>query len=263
MQEMKLTLDTSVNSLVIEENGKSESLSLYSTEGFETLSKVWLKVGWNQKYSYSFTWFGRPIIQLPEDLIRIQEVIFRVKPDVIVETGVAHGGSLIYYASLCKAMDSGRVVGVDLEIRPHNREAIERHELSKYITLLEGDSVSKAVVDEVVKCLRPDDNVLVVLDSAHSKDHVLKELELYAPLVTEGSYIVATDGIMRHLWDVPSGNKNWLHDNPTEAAAQYALGHPEFVVEQPAWQFNESALSQNVTYWPGAYLLRRGSRARL
>src|SRR5947208_912335 len=125
---MKLTLDTAAKTLLMEtEQGKRE-LSLYSDEAFELISDQWLKVGWNQKYPYTFSWMGRPIIQLPEDMIRIQEVIYRVRPDVIVETGVAHGGSLIYYASLCKAMESGRVVGIDIEIRPHNRKAIENHE---------------------------------------------------------------------------------------------------------------------------------------
>lgn len=128
---MKLTIDTDAKTLSVEAQGNQRQLALYSDEAFELISDQWLKVGWNQKYSYTFTWMGRPIIQIPDDLLRIQEVIYRIKPDVIIETGVAHGGSLIFYASLFKAMGRGRVVGVDIEIRPHNRKAIESNSLRR------------------------------------------------------------------------------------------------------------------------------------
>ena len=124
---MTYTVDTTAGTIVARVDGRESRVPLYSKEGFELLSELWLKVGWNQKYTYTFSWLGRPIIQLPDDMIRIQEVIHAVRPDVIVETGVAHGGSLIYYASLCTAMGHGRVIGVDIEIRPHNRAAIEAH----------------------------------------------------------------------------------------------------------------------------------------
>src|SRR5205823_3509639 len=147
-------------------------------------------VGWGQKYSYQFSWLGRPVIQLPEDLMRIQEVVYQVKPDVIVETGVAHGGGQVFLASLCKIMGKGRVIGVDIEIRPHNRAALEVHELYSLITLIEGSSIDPAVVDKVKGAIRPSENVLVLLDANHTKDHVLKELEAYGPLVGIGSYII-------------------------------------------------------------------------
>ena len=174
-------------------------------EAFQIISEIWLKVGWNEKYVYTFSWFGRPIIQLPEDIVRIQEVIYRVKPDVIIETGIAHGGSLIFYASLCKAMGCGRVIGVDIEIRPHNRAAIEAHELASYITLLEGNSTNPEIVSSVKSRIQPGESVLVILDSNHTKAHVLHELDAYHDLVSLGSYIVATDGSMRDLHDVPRG----------------------------------------------------------
>ncbi|MFN0065134.1 MAG: CmcI family methyltransferase, partial [Chlamydiales bacterium] len=139
---MKLIIDTEKQTLETE----GTPIPLYSDEAFELLSKQWLKVGWNQKYSYTFSWMGRPIIQIPEDMIRLQEVIYAVKPDVILELGIAHGGSLIYSASLLKTMDKGRVIGVDIEIRPHNREAIESHPLFPYITMFEGSSVDPTVV---------------------------------------------------------------------------------------------------------------------
>ncbi len=142
---------------------------------------------------------GRPIIQLPEDMVRVQEVIYRLKPDLIVETGVAHGGSLIFYASLFEAMGHGRVVGIDIEIRPHNRAAIEAHQMFKRIELIEGGSTAPEIVSQVRDGIKPDETVLVLLDSNHTRDHVLEELRLYAPMVTPGSYIVATDGIMAQV----------------------------------------------------------------
>lgn len=254
---MKLIVDTEAKTLTEEDNGKVRHFDLYSKEAFERLSRQWVKVGWNQKYPYTFSWMGRPIIQLPEDMMRIQEVIYNVKPDVIIETGVAHGGSLIFYASLCKAMGKGRVIGIDVEIRPHNRKAIENHELSKFITLLEGDSVSGEIVGKAKPFVSSKEAVLVILDSCHSKAHVLKELEAYSGLVTSGSYIVATDGIMYDLYDVPRGRAEWETDNPLEAVKDFIKVHSEFVQEQPRWSFNESALSENITHWPCAWLRRR------
>src|SRR3954470_859775 len=137
---MKLEIDTDANALTVREDGKTRRLPLYSKEGFELLSDLWVKVGWNELYGYTFSWFGRPVIQLPEDMIRVQEAIWQLKPDLIIETGVAHGGSLIFYASLFQAIGKGRAVGIDIEIRPHNRSAIEAHPLSRCISLIEGSS---------------------------------------------------------------------------------------------------------------------------
>ena len=254
---MKLILDTETRTLTEEENGETRRFDLYGKEAFERLSRHWVRVGWSQKYQYTFSWMGRPVIQLPEDMLRIQEVLYRVKPDVIVETGVAHGGSLIYYASLCKAMGKGRVVGIDIEIRPHNRAAIEAHELSGYITLVEGSSTAPEVMARVRALCKPGEAVLVLLDSNHTRQHVADELEAYAGLVTPGAYIVATDGIMLDLHDVPRGSPDWTWNHPTAAAAEFAARHPEFILEQPPWPFNESALEHNITHWPGAWLRRK------
>jgi cephalosporin hydroxylase len=253
---MKIYIDTEQNSLVCEEHGGSATLPLYSKAGFEMISHLWMKVGWNEKYPYTFSWLGRPIIQIPEDIIRIQEVIYRIKPDVILETGIAHGGSLIFSASLCKLIGKGRVIGVDIEIRKHNRIAIEAHELFPFITLIEGGSTEARVVEEINSHIRPGERVLVILDSCHTREHVLAELEAFSGLVQTGSYIVATDGSMKDLWDVPRGHAEWRDDNPTNAAMDFVASHPEFVIEQPAWPFNESALTENITHWPGAFLRR-------
>jgi cephalosporin hydroxylase len=254
---MKLTIDTDAKILSVEAEGQRQELALYSNKAFELISDQWLKIGWNQRYSYTFSWMGRPIIQIPDDMVRIQEVLYRVKPDVIIETGVAHGGSLIFYASLFKAMDRGRVVGVDIEIRPHNRKAIETHELASLITLVEGSSTGPETAKRVRALLKPGEKVLVVLDSCHTKAHVAAELEEYHSLVAPGSYIVATDGCMKDMYDVPLGKANWRSDHPAAAAAEFAAKHPEFVLEQPPWPFNESTLDKNVSHWPGAFLRRK------
>jgi cephalosporin hydroxylase len=254
---MKIVIDDKRQTLICQEEQGSEELPLYSNRAFEILSDLWVKVGWNQKYAYTFTWLGRPIIQLPEDLLRIQEVLHEVQPDVIVETGVAHGGSLVFYATICRAIGRGRVIGVDIEIRPPNRQAIETHPLSNVIQLIEGDSASPATVAAVQALIAPGESVLVLLDSCHTKAHVRRELEAYSALVTPGSYLVATDGVMKDLHDVPRGRPDWAEDHPTAAAAEFASAHPEFVWEQPPWRFNESTLGRATTWWPGAFL-RRG-----
>ena len=253
---MRLSIDFEAKTLVTEDQGRQSSIPLYSKEAFEALSRAWVKIGWNEKYPYTFSWMGRPVIQNPEDMIRIQEVLYRVQPDVLIETGVAHGGSLIFYASLFKAMGKGRVIGVDIEIRPHNRKAIEAHELFSYLTLIEGSSTSPVTVEKVRSLVKEGEKALVVLDSNHAKDHVRAEMEAYHGLVSPGSYLVATDGIMKDVYDVPRGKPEWKWDHPAAAAEEFVRAHPEFVLEQPAWPFNESKLDQNVTHWPGAWVRR-------
>lgn len=255
---MRMTLDTEARTLTLLDGDQSEVLPLYSKPAFEALSRQWVRVGWNQKYQYTFSWMGRPVIQLPEDMIRMQEVISALRPDVIVETGVAHGGSLVFYASLCKAMGRGRVIGVDIEIRPHNRAAIEAHPMAELITLIEGSSTDLDVVRRVRALVRQGERCLVILDSNHSHAHVRAELEAYSDLVSPGSYIVATDGIMLDLADVPRGQPGWVDDHPARAAREFAESHPAFRIVQPPWVFNESGLDRNITHWPDAWLLRVG-----
>ena len=253
---MRLIIDTDKRTVTEEAAGGSREYPLDSPEAFRSITDHWLTVGWTQKYTYGFTWMGRPIIQLPEDMIRVQEVIHRVRPDVILETGVAHGGSLIYYASLCKAMDRGRVIGIDIEIRPHNRKAIEEHPLAGYINLIEGSSTDPATVLKAQKLIRPGERVLVLLDSCHTKSHVRAELEAYAPLVGPGSYVVATDGIMSAVAGRPGSKPGWEWDNPSEAAREFAAANPQFKLEEPGFLFNEGKIGHHVTHWPAAYLRR-------
>ncbi len=251
---MTIDLDRAVVELQTEEGFQTVAFS--SPQAFDLVSKVWLRVGWDTKHVYSFTWMGRPVIQLPEDLVRIQEVVYRIRPDVIIETGIAHGGGLVYYASLCKAMGKGRVIGVDREIRPHNRMEIEAHELFEYITLIEGNSVDPAVVAQVASLVKPGETVLVTLDSDHTKAHVLAELEAYAPLVSVGSYIIAADGIMAELAGAPRTTPDWAWNNPRAAAAEFAQNSDDFVLDTPSPVFNEGVTTGTVSYWSGGWLRR-------
>lgn len=253
-----ITIDESNGVVHLDGGGKRRTLPMSTPEAFEVVSKAWLRCGWDAKHVYTFTWLGRPVIQLPEDLIRTQEVIFQVRPDVLIETGVAHGGSLVFYASLFKALEKGRVVGIDIEIRPHNRKAIEDHFLKPFIHLIEGSSIEPAIVAQAAGHIRAGETVMVMLDSNHTRDHVLAELNAYAPLVTPGSYIVATDGIMRDLVGAPRSQPDWHVNNPYAAVDAFLKDHEEFERIQPPWLFNESTgLHANVTYWPGAWLRRK------
>lgn len=253
----KLTIDMDRGEVTLhDDGGAGRTLALGDPEAFSAISRAWLRSGWDTKYVYSFSWMGRPVIQLPEDMIRIQEVIHTVQPDVIIETGVAHGGSLVFYASLCKAMERGRVVGIDIEIRPHNRQAIEEHPLFPYITLVEGSSTDPAIVAQVASRIRPGERVLVLLDSSHTRAHVLDELRAYAPLVTPGSYAVATDGIMELVAGGPRTQPDWSWNNPRRAAEDFVAGDARFVIEEPAFPFNEGVVTERVTYWPGAFVKR-------
>jgi cephalosporin hydroxylase len=251
-----ITVDIERGTISVDENGLTRDYQLDTPEAFKIISDIWLRAGWDNKYVYSFTWLGRPLIQLPEDMIRLQELIHTVRPDVIVETGVAHGGGLIYYASLCKVMDHGRVIGIDIEIRPHNRQAIEAHRLFPLITLIEGSSVEPSVVEQVKSQITPDENAIVFLDSCHEKEHVLAELRAYSSLVKPGSYLVAMDGIMEQLTGAPRSAPDWAWNNPRQAALEFVAENNDFVIEEPRFAFNEGNVTERVTYWPSAFIKR-------
>lgn len=253
---MKIVIDTAAQTLTQQQASGDTTVGLFTKEAFETLSLEWVRVGWSLKHYHTFTWFGLPILQLPEDLLRLQEVIYSVRPAVIIETGVFLGGSLLFHASLLAAMGDGKVIGIDREIQPHIREALRSHPLAPRISLFEGSSTDPAVVTKVRNLAENAGPVLVILDSDHTREHVERELELYAPLVTKGSYIVATDGVMKDLHDVPRAQAAWKTDNPFAAVNAFAARHPEFRQQQPQWLSHDSPLTENVTYWPGAWLQR-------
>jgi cephalosporin hydroxylase len=251
---MSLRFDYDERAGVLRVDGRE--LSLADPEAFEMISQAWLRSGWDTKYVYGFSWLGRPVIQLPEDMIRIQELIYQLQPDVIVETGVAHGGSLIFYAGLCAAMGKGRVIGIDIEIRSHNRQEIEAHRLSPMIHLVEGSSTAPEIIQHVRDQIGSKESVLVLLDSNHSQAHVAAELDAYGPMVSPGSYIVACDGIMQQVAGAPRTENDWTWNNPISAVNEFLDRNPNFEAHEPTWPFNEGVIRERVTYWPKAYLRR-------
>lgn len=232
-------------------------------------SKVWIEETMRKKYVYNFDWLGRPIIQYPQDIVAMQELIWKVRPDLIIETGIAHGGSLILSASLlalldvCDAAEAGttydprapkrKVLGLDIDIRAHNREAIDRHPLASRIEMIEGSSVAPEVVSQVRGKAKGYERVLVCLDSNHTFEHVLAELHAYAPLVTPGSYCVVFDTFVE---DMPADlfpDRPWgPGDNPKTAVNQFLLEHREFEVDKSM----EHKLL--ITVAPDGYLRRVG-----
>jgi cephalosporin hydroxylase len=249
-------VDTERAVVEVEEVGGVREIPFSDPEAFELVSRAWLRVGWDAKYVYGFSWLGRPIIQLPEDVVRLQELVFRLRPDVVVETGVAHGGSLVLHASVCETLGHGRVIGVDVEIRPHNRSEIESHPLASRITLIEGDSVATQTFTQVRETVGDAESVLVVLDSKHTKEHVLAELRLYGELVSTGSYLVVADGIMRDLAGAPRTSDDWTWNNPVAAVDAFLAENDAFARDEPAPPFNESNVRSAVTYFGGGWLRR-------
>lgn len=201
------------------------------------------------QYSYNYFWLGRPIIQYPQDMVAMQELIWTVKPDLIIETGIAHGGSLILSASmlalleLSEAAEKGEVVdpakpkrkvlGIDIDIRPHNKDAIEAHPMASRIEMIQGSSIAPEIMDQVRKVAAGYSRVLISLDSNHTHEHVLEELKLYAPLTSVGSYCVVFDTVVEDLPKELAGNRPWgPGDNPKTAVFEYLKTHPEFEIDK-------------------------------
>jgi cephalosporin hydroxylase len=216
------------------------------------LTNRWVTEVSRNRYSYHFTWMGRPIIQFPQDMIAMQEIIWDVQPDLIIETGVARGGSLVYYASLLELIGGdGMVLGIDVDIRPHNREAIESHRMAKRIRLIEGSSVAPEVVEEARGLAEKASSVVVVLDSNHTHEHVLQELQLYSPFVTRDSYVVAFDTIIEDLPEDFYPDRPWgKGDNAKTAVLEFLRGTDAFEVDRSI----ENKLQ--ITVAPNGYLRR-------
>jgi cephalosporin hydroxylase len=186
------------------------------------------------KYSYNFTWLGRPIIQFPQDIIAMQEIIWQIEPDFIIETGIAHGGSLIFYASMLELIGrTGQVLGIDIDIREHNRLEIEKHPMFKRIKMILGSSTDEDVIKQAYEFARNRKQVLVVLDSNHTHDHVLKELRLYSPLVTIGSYLVVFDTIIEDMPENFFPDRPWgKGNNPKTAVREFLKSNNRFVIDK-------------------------------
>ena len=244
--------------VILNENGKKIELPFNSPEAFSRISDIWLRIGWDTKYVYSFTWLGRPIIQLPEDLIRLQELIFIHKPKNIIETGIAHGGGLIFYSSILKLIQKEfRVIGVDIEIRPKNKEALKKHFLYETLTLIEGDSTSKSVFKKIKKNIIPNEKSFIILDSNHTKEHVLKELQLYSEIMSKGSIFVVADGIMSNVVGAPRTKEDWIWNNPLMAIEEFLRDDNSFKCLEFKFPFNEGTVNSRVTYWPNAFLIKK------
>jgi cephalosporin hydroxylase len=203
------------------------------------LTRRWMNTANTTKYSYHFEWLGRPIIQYPQDMIAMQEIIWLVQPDLIIETGIAHGGSLIFSASMlelnaaCGGQKEAEVIGIDIEIRPHNRAAIESHPMNKRIVMIEGSSIAPDIIAQVKKRAEDKQRILVCLDSNHTHAHVLAELAAYAPLVTAGSYCVVFDTVIEDMPAEIFPDRPWSKgNNPKTAVWEYLKTHPEFEIDK-------------------------------
>ena len=187
----------------------------------------------NSKYSYNFTWMGRPIIQYPQDMIVMQELIWEIKPDLIIETGIAHGGSLIFYASILELIGKGEILGIDIDIRDHNKREIEAHPMAKRVKMIQGSAIAPEVVDQVKEHAKGKKSVMVCLDSNHTHEHVLEELKQYAELTTIGSYCVVFDTVVE---DLPKGLYNdrpWdVGSNPKTAMFEFLKTNSNFEIDK-------------------------------
>ncbi len=248
---------------------RRERLDAYSQDkAFRGLSRQWLQESMSRKYVYNFDWLGRPIIQYPQDMVGVQQLVWTVRPDLIIETGIAHGGSLILSASLlalldmCDAIEAGatldprcsnrKVIGIDIDIRAHNRAAIEAHPMASRIQMFQGSSVADEVVQQVHAAAAGYKTVLVMLDAMHTHDHVLAELQAYAPLVTPGSYCVVFDTFVDDMPPRFFADRPWdVGNNPKTAARQWLAGHPEFEVDATLEQ------QLQITVAPEGFLRRR------
>jgi cephalosporin hydroxylase len=214
---------------------KKQNISLLGrNEGLHSLSKKWIEHVSKMKYSYNFTWLGRPIIQFPQDIIAMQELIWQITPDLIIETGIAHGGSLIFYSSMMELYGkNGQVLGIDIDIREHNRVEIENHPLFKRITMIQGSSTDPEIAKKVLAFAKDKKKILVVLDSLHTHDHVAKELELYSPLVSKGSYLVVFDTIIEDMPDDSFPDRPWgKGNNPKTAVWEFLRKNNRFVIDK-------------------------------
>ena len=185
------------------------------------------------KYSYNFTWLGRPVIQFPQDLIAVQEIIWKIKPDLIIETGIAHGGSLIFHASILDLIGKGDVIGIDIEIREHNKIEIEKHPLFKRITMIEGSSIDENIVKQVYDLSKNRKKVLLILDSNHTHNHVLQELQLYSSLVNKNSYVIVFDTVVEDLPDALTADRPWgKGNNPKTAVWEFLKNNDRFEIDK-------------------------------
>jgi cephalosporin hydroxylase len=216
---------------VFQQECKAEVAAQGQDKSLVALGQQFYNESAKHKYTYHFSWMGRPIIQTPQDMIAMQELIWSVRPDVIIETGIAHGGSILYYASLLQLIGHGEVIGIDIDIRQHNREAIEAHPMSHRVSMIQGSSIDPALVAQVRERVAGK-KVMVVLDSNHTHEHVLEELRLYAPLVSVDSYCVVMDTVVEDMPEDAFPDRPWgKGDNPKTAVWAYLKENDDFQID--------------------------------
>ena len=214
-----------------ERNKKFEKTMSKDVE-FKKLSQQWFDISLKYEYPYHFTWLGRPIIQYPQDILIIQELIKKIKPDLVIETGIARGGSLIFTASILELIGKGNVIGIDVDIRKHNREEIEKHPMFKRIKMIEGSSIDKKIVKKIFKLAERKKKILVLLDSSHTHSHVLEEPKSYSPLVNKGSYVVVFDTVLEDMPKNSFPNRPWdKGDNPKTAVKEFVKKSNRFKID--------------------------------
>jgi cephalosporin hydroxylase len=237
--------------------GEQEIKAMGDDQALQVATRDWVNKANARKYSYHFEWMGRPIIQYPQDIVAMQELIWQVQPDLVIETGIAHGGSLIFSASMlelnaaCGGPKDAQVLGVDIDIRAHNREAIETHPMSKRITMIQGSSVAPEIVAQVRAKAQGKQRVLISLDSNHTHEHVLAELQAYAPLTSVGSYCIVFDTVIEDMPAAMFPDRPWgPGNNPKTALWAYLKEHPEFQIDR---QIDHKLL---ISVAPDGYLKR-------
>lgn len=223
-----------MDALEFEKRNRKYVRKMVADGSLQNLTRRWFEKTSKYEYSYHFTWLGRPIIQFPQDIIAMQEIIWRVKPNLIIETGIAHGGSLIFYASMLELLGGdGQVLGIDIDIREHNRVEIEKHPMFKRITMIQVSSVDESAVQQVYDFAKDKKQVLVALDSNHTHEHVLRELQLYSPLVTKGSYLVVFDTGIEDAPDDLFPDRPWgKGNNPKTAVWEFLKTNERFEIDK-------------------------------
>ncbi len=233
------------------EKRNNKNIKLMSNDkSLRETSRSWFNQVYKYENSYHITWLGRPIIQYPQDILALQEIIWKVKPDLIIETGIAHGGSLILSASILELLGKGHVLGIDIDIRKNNKQEIEKHPMFKRISMIQGSSTDKKIINKVQKFAKGKKKIMVILDSNHTHKHVLKELRMYSQLVTKGSYLIVFDTIVENLpEELINKQRPWnIGNNPKTAVNEFLKKNDRFKVDK---KIEDKLL---VTVAPSGYL---------
>ncbi|MBI1897349.1 MAG: class I SAM-dependent methyltransferase [Acidobacteria bacterium] len=252
---MRIIIDTEQSVLEVAGSGTTAQYPLFSPEAFGIVSRQWIVLGWNLGHWQTLSWMGRQFLQLPDDMLRLAELFWTLRPDVIVETGVYDGGSTLFFASLCRLHGPGRVISIEREFRPGVQEAV-RQNAGDTVILIEGDSASPETALQVQRNIHPGERVCVFLDSDHSAQHVAAELSHLSPLVSEGCYLVVADSICPDLARTPNGESAWSWDHAGAAVNAFLASHPEFTRERPTPLFSGLADFTELSYFPGTWLRR-------